>query len=78
MKEETKKKIRKITLSVTVITAIFYLLKRLADSDVVLGRLEGELKNVKDINKGLHRTIERQAFTIGKLHNQIHKDDIRK
>lgn len=80
MKEETKQKIKKTTrlaldvLAVGSLIGCVYLLNKVVTQEKTINNLEGELKNVKDVNKGLHRAVERQAFTIGKLHNQLYKE----
>ena len=75
MKEETKKKIKtikKIVVNVLALAAYTYLLNRVVTQEKTINNLRGELKNVKDVNRGLNRAVERQAFTIGKLHNQLY------
>lgn len=78
MKEETKKKletIKKIAVDVIAVgslAACAYLLNKVVTQEKTINNLKGELKNVKDVNRGLNRAVERQAFTIGKLHNQLY------
>ena len=78
MKEETKKKIETIkkiavdVIAVGSLAACTYLLNKVVAQEKTINNLRGELKNVKDVNRGLNRAVERQAFTIGKLHNQLY------
>ena len=72
MKEKTKKRLKKLALWTGIAALGTVLVKKNYEQEEEINNLKGELKNVKDMNDGYRKTIERQAFTIGKLHNKLH------
>lgn len=61
-------------VAVGAILASFKLAEQVVSQGKTINNLEGEIENLKDLNRGQVKIIERQAFTIGKMHNQLHRE----
>ena len=73
--EEKLKKVVKWAFGLTaagLAATVIVLLKTTVDQKAKIDRLEGENKNMKDMNRGLTKTIERLNFVCGKQHVQLH------
>lgn len=62
MQEEKKKIFKKVAFGAALVLGGLYIFRQ----EKKISRLEGECKNLKDLNSGLSKNIEHLAYHLGK------------